>query len=70
MSLGSKGESVQALQSFLISKNILTGSSIVADGSFGPKTKQALMDYQQAMGITPVDGSFGPKTRSFIALHA
>ena len=69
MSLGSKGEAVQALQSFLIGKNILTGSSIVADGSFGPKTKQALMDYQQAMGITPVDGSFGPKTRNFIALH-
>ncbi len=50
--VGSKGASVSCLQSIV---------GATADGSFGPKTKVAVMAYQASHGLT-ADGVVGPKT--------
>lgn len=52
---GSKGEDVIELQK----KLGFTGADV--DGSFGPKTEQAVRDYQHKNGLT-VDGVVGTKT--------
>jgi hypothetical protein len=49
---GSKGADVQCLQTKL---------GITADGSFGPKTKAAVVAFQASHGLT-ADGVVGPKT--------
>lgn len=54
---GMKNDAVRAMQQLLIGN----GYPIVADGSFGGKTENALMSYQEDMGLT-VDGSCGRKT--------
>lgn len=58
LTLGTTGEDVRALQYFLIGKKALTG---IADGSFGPKTQQAIQLYQRSRKLT-ADGFVGPKT--------
>lgn len=58
MGIGSKGSSVMALQSFLVSKGYLTG---IVDGKFGPKTKAGVIKYQKANKISPT-GFVGPLT--------
>lgn len=50
--LGSRGNDVKTLQSKL---------NLVADGIFGPITKEAVKDFQKANGLS-VDGIVGPKT--------
>ncbi|MFN4181559.1 MAG: peptidoglycan-binding domain-containing protein [Candidatus Paceibacteria bacterium] len=62
MGLGAKGESVFALQNFLVNKGHLSG---VADGKFGPKTKAAVVAYQKANKISPT-GFVGPLTLAAI----
>jgi hypothetical protein len=57
LKVGSKGEDVKALQVSL---------GITADGSFGPKTKVALVAFQSSHGLT-ADGVFGPMTRLAMA---
>ena len=52
--VGSKGADVKCLQSAL---------SLIADGSFGPKTKAAVVAWQKSMGLV-ADGVFGPKSRA------
>jgi len=52
--VGSKGAQVQCLQSAL---------GLTADGSFGPKTKAAVVAFQKSAGLT-ADGVFGPKSRA------
>ncbi len=56
---GAKGPAVRALQAMLVGY----GYSIAVDGSFGPKTENAAMCYQEDNGLTP-DGSVGRKTHS------
>lgn len=56
---GMKGEAVRALQAQLVGY----GYKIVVDGSFGAKTENAVMCYQEDNGLTP-DGSVGRVTRS------
>lgn len=56
---GAKGEDVRAMQQLLIGH----GYPIVADGSFGGKTENALLCYQEDAGLEP-DGSCGRKTWS------
>ena len=56
---GAKGEDVRAMQQLLIGN----GYPIVADGSFGGKTENALLCYQEDAGLEP-DGSCGRKTWS------
>ncbi len=69
MAVGSKGEAVVALQSFLIGKNIGSSASLVPDGNFGPKTQLALTQYQIASLISPANGVYGPSTSAYIAIH-
>ncbi|MFA5791917.1 MAG: peptidoglycan-binding domain-containing protein [Candidatus Paceibacterota bacterium] len=52
--VGSKGVQVQCLQ---------TALGITADGSFGPKTKAAVVAFQANSGLV-ADGIFGPKSRA------
>ena len=55
---GYKNARVRALQTALIALNYLSGS---ADGSYGKKTKAAVIAFQQANNLTP-DGAAGKKT--------
>ena len=54
---GANGDTVRVMQNLLISY----GYTIVADGSFGSKTLNALQCYQEDEGLS-VDGSCGPAT--------
>lgn len=63
LNIGSKlSPDVKELQTFLNNNGYNCGT---LDGSFGPKTKQAVILFQTAKSLTP-DGSVGPKTRAFI----
>jgi peptidoglycan hydrolase-like protein with peptidoglycan-binding domain len=68
--LGSRGTAVVNLQTFLIAK--ATGSAATrlaaagATGYFGPITQAALVEYQNAAGISPASGYYGPSTRSLV----
>ena len=55
---GMKGDDVKALQILLKGRGYDCGS---VDGSFGPKTKAAVKNFQKAVGIA-VDGSAGKNT--------
>ena len=64
LSVGSKGETVKALQLLLIGNGHSCGS-LGADGDFGGATCQALKDYQAKKGLT-ADGVCGNATWSSI----
>ena len=57
MRKGSRGESVKWLQWELNKR----GAALQIDGAFGQKTKDAVINYQQSVGLDP-DGIVGPKT--------
>lgn len=59
---GSSGDAVNALQTLLIAKGVLTGP---ADGGFGPGTKAAVVAFQTAKGL-PADGLVDPRTWSHL----
>ena len=61
LKMGDKGEHVMWLQKALINR----GYNIEADGSFGSKTKEAVMSYQKSRGLK-VDGYAGCETHSAI----
>lgn len=63
LTIGSQGADVFRLQQALITDGYLAAIS-VPTGYFGPATKNALISYQQAKGITPASGFFGPLTRA------
>jgi peptidoglycan hydrolase-like protein with peptidoglycan-binding domain len=65
MSLGSEGNDVTALQTFLEGKGFLTMPKGIAKGYFGQVTKKALAEYQKSIGLTPV-GRFGPATKALL----
>jgi peptidoglycan hydrolase-like protein with peptidoglycan-binding domain len=56
---GMSGGCVSTLQALLNGK----GQSIAVDGSFGPQTRQAVVNFQSAAGIS-VDGEVGPQTKA------
>ena len=60
LSMGSSGSDVTSLQKRLITLNYMSGS---ADGSFGAKTRDAVMLFQKQTGLT-VDGKAGKTTIS------
>jgi hypothetical protein len=66
---GSSGDDVTQLQQRLADLGFLDPQQDV-DGSFGPKTKQAVMDFQQANNINPVDGIVGPITGAALQLDS
>lgn len=68
--------SAQAMEKCTITKTLRMGSpykdevkclqaavGVNTDGSFGPKTKAAVMKWQESVGLT-ADGVFGPKSRA------
>lgn len=57
LKIGSKGDYVTIAQGRLV----VAGYDIVVDGVFGPKTKQAVMNFQRDHGLV-ADGIIGPKT--------
>jgi len=73
LSYGDSGSDVQALQVFLVQAN--TGPAAQAlqaageTGTFGLLTKNALIEYQTAVGITPASGYFGSITRNWVEEH-
>src|SRR3954447_26115491 len=56
---GTTGGDVRRLQRLLVTMKLLGPDEI--DGSFGPKTKGAVEDFQGGEGLT-VDGVVGPAT--------
>jgi len=64
LKVGSTGSAVVALQSFLVSKGLLTMPAGVSMGYFGGLTKSAVAAYQISKGIQPAAGYFGPITRA------
>lgn len=70
LTLGSQGNDVTALQSFLITENAGPAAQALlaasATGYFGPVTQRALIEYQMKAGIVPASGYFGPLTRAWI----
>ncbi len=60
LTLGSKGNDVTALQTYLIAKGYLAAGN--TSGYFGVKTQVAVKAFQRANNLTPV-GATGPLTR-------
>jgi len=58
---GDAGYQVRYLQDFL---NWYGDYGLDVDGSFGPATEAAVMDYQHYTGLPDVDGIFGPQSRA------
>lgn len=68
LTVGSSGEDVTTLQTWLEQKGFLVMPSAVAKGYFGNLTRTALAKYQASVGITPAVGYFGPITRAKVNL--
>lgn len=62
LTVGSTGNDVVALQTWLVEKGFLTMPAGVAKGYFGQLTKSAVAAYQATVGL-PTTGFFGPMTR-------
>jgi peptidoglycan hydrolase-like protein with peptidoglycan-binding domain len=65
LQLGSRGESVRKLQTYL---NQL-GQRIAMDGVFGPETRQAVINFQAQAGVRPIDGIVGQRTWTAIEVN-
>src|SRR6185369_15464127 len=57
---------IKVLQTFLESKGLLVFPAGDIKGNFGPLTKQALIAYQQSVGL-PAQGVFGSLTKAKVA---
>jgi peptidoglycan hydrolase-like protein with peptidoglycan-binding domain len=70
LTVGLSGSDVTLLQEFLVQQNSgpyaqkLAAAGIT--GYFGHLTKNALVEFQAKVGISPANGYFGPKTRAYI----
>jgi hypothetical protein len=62
---GSKGPEVSALQQALNSK-LNPSPGLTVNGEFGPRTRAAVIQFQEQVGIT-VDGVVGPQTMAALA---
>lgn len=74
LTVGDRGEDVNALQEYLIKENKGPAAQALAKYGttdyFGPLTKSALIELQKEVGIHPTFGYFGSITRNWIATHA
>jgi len=70
MEQGENSGDVVALQKLLISyakgSKAAALAQVGATGLFGPLTREALAEFQAAVGINPAQGYFGPKTRAYL----
>ncbi len=64
LSQGTRGEFVKILQAFLAAEADVYAEGTV-DGSFGPRTRQAVVNFQSKNGLK-ADGKVGPLTRAKI----
>ena len=64
---GSRGNCVVYLQ--IMANNLASNSVMSYDGIFGPKTKTAVIYYQQRYGLAD-DGVVGPKTWTSMCVEA
>ncbi len=65
LKIGMSGEDVRELQKgFIVNTAPNPGGPGYETNYFGPRTKNALIKFQKAYGITPAEGYFGPITRS------
>jgi hypothetical protein len=62
LKVGSKGNEVSELQMFLVGKGFDPG---IADGTFGPKTRDTVIKFQIANGLNG-DGIIGPITEALL----
>lgn len=61
---GARGEQVKQLQNALVKLGFMTRAEMnTGPGIFGPRTDDALRDFQRSKGLT-ADGIYGPKTRA------
>ncbi len=60
LTIGSKGQSVVNLQTYLVGQGHLVMPAGVAMGYFGPLTQSAVSKWQAANGVVPAAGYFGP----------
>ena len=74
LTIGQKGNDVKTLQQYLNAHGFIV--SVLGAGSpgnetttFGSLTRQALIKFQKANGISPAVGYFGTITRAFIIKH-
>jgi len=65
LTIGSRGDQVTALQSYLISQGYLKIDAPTA--YFGPLTQAAVAAWQTANNVSPAAGYFGPKSRAALA---
>ena len=63
LTIGSKGEDIKKLQEFLKSEGLFNRE--ITD-YFGSVTKNALIQYQKKVNISPASGVLNPKTRDYI----
>ena len=63
---GYQGGCVNQLQSEL---NTDDNAGLPVDGTFGPLTQQAVINFQQGNGIVPADGIVGPQTKAALDQH-
>ena len=75
LTVGSIGDDVRQLQSFLINQNggsttrAQALANVGATGYFGSLTRAALAEYQAANGVVPSAGYFGPVTRGVLQVQ-
>jgi hypothetical protein len=67
MKVGSRGPAVIQLQRTL---NRCYGQRLAVDGSYGPKTRAAVVVAQRKTGLGDIDGVYGPKTAAAIEHEA
>src|SRR4051812_16076599 len=66
LSVGSTGQDVIELQSFLEAQGFLVLSVGIDKGYFGSLTRDALAKYQESAHIAPAYGYFGQVTRKIV----
>jgi peptidoglycan hydrolase-like protein with peptidoglycan-binding domain/uncharacterized membrane protein YgcG len=72
LTIGATGNDVWAIQTYLIMNNILNPSGSAENeltdptSYFGTLTKNALAEYQAAVGISPASGILGSKTYAYL----
>jgi peptidoglycan hydrolase-like protein with peptidoglycan-binding domain len=73
MEFGMSGDDVKKLQAFLVAQNTGLAAQALAkngvSGYFGQLTKDAVIEFQKAKGISPAVGYVGVKTRAYIVAN-